>query len=81
MKPIYIQEMFNIMVIPYDLRDPCTYEGNHIWNSLSMHIKAAERLGIYKDRISKWHHKGLKQILMVYEIVLFMSSSYLTVCL
>ncbi len=65
MTPIYIQEMFNIKVTPYDLRDPCRtgmpkakttthglksliYEGNHIWNSLPMHIKVAGSLAILK---------------------------------
>ncbi len=71
MTPIYIQEMFNIKITPYDLRDPCRtvmpkaktttrglksfiYEGNRIWNSLSLYIKGAESLCIFKDRISKW---------------------------
>ncbi len=65
MTPIYIQEMFNIKITPYDLIDPCrtvmpkakittrdlkslTYEGNRIWNSLSVHIKGAESLGLLK---------------------------------
>ncbi len=78
MTPIYIQEMFNIKITPYDLKDPCrivmpkvkttthglkslTYEGNCIWNSLSVHIKGTERLGIFKDRISKWQPKFLNR--------------------
>ncbi len=31
-----------------------TYDGIRIWNSLPVHIKGAGRLGIFKDRISKW---------------------------
>ncbi len=78
MTPTYIQEIFNIKIIPYDLRDPCrtvmpnakttthgpkslTYEGNRIWNSLPVHIKGAESLGIFKDRISKWQPKFLNR--------------------
>ncbi len=36
-----------------------TYEGNRIWNSLPVHIKGAESLGIFKDGISKWQAKFL----------------------
>ncbi len=76
--PIYIQEMFNIKITPYDLKDPCrtvmpkakitthglkslTYEGNRIWNSLPVHIKGAENLGIFKDKKSKWQPKFLNR--------------------
>ncbi len=38
-----------------------TYEENHIWNSFPMHIKEAGRLGIFKDRISKWQSKFLNR--------------------
>ncbi len=59
MTPIYIQEMLNIKVNPYDLRDPSRtvkpkaktslpYKGNHILNSLPVHIKGAESPGILK---------------------------------
>ncbi len=78
MIPICTQEMFNIKITPYDLRDPCstvmlkakttthglkslTYKGNRIWNSLPVHIKGAESLGIFKDRIGKWQPKFLNR--------------------
>ncbi len=78
MTPIYIQEMSNIKITPYHLRDPCrtvmpkaktiphclkslTYEGNRIWNSLPVHIKGAEILGIFKDRKNKWQPKFINR--------------------
>ncbi len=38
-----------------------TYEGNRIWNSLSVHMKGTGSLGIFKDRISKWQLKFLNR--------------------
>ncbi len=98
MTPIYVQEMFNIKITSYDLRDLCrtvmtkakttthglkslTYEGNRIWNSLPAHIKGAESLGIFKDRISKWQPKFLNIFywyIKLFLFIMFISNCYLT---
>ncbi len=79
MTPIYIQEMFNAKITPYDFRDPWQRpkQQHMVLNPLHMkeiasgtlclyilpvHIKGAESLGIFKDRINKWQPKFLNRL-------------------
>ncbi len=57
-----------------------TYEGNRIWNSLPVHMKGAESLGIFKDRISKWQPMFLNRF-QWYIKFFYSSCSYQTVTL
>ncbi len=74
MTPIYIQEMFTPYDLRDPCRTvmpkakttthvlkSLIYEANRIWNSLSVHIKGAGNLGIFKDRIIKWQPKFLNR--------------------
>ncbi len=71
MTPNYIQELFEVKEIPYNIRDPTRtiipksnsttyglkslkYEGNEMWNRLSVDIKTLKSLAIFKIKINKW---------------------------
>ncbi len=64
MTPNYIQELFEVKEIPYNLRDPTrtiipksNSATNKIWNRFSVDIKTSESPAIFNIKISKWQRR------------------------